>query len=65
MFSLCEAMKWAHLPVAGGIYDQHPDLIADWRIIFGKRAEKEAKQQEEEARRNKVNSKSPRVAGRR
>jgi len=27
-------MKWAHLPVAGGLYDQHPQLIDEWDILF-------------------------------
>lgn len=66
MFSLCEGMKWSHLPVAGGLYDQHPKLLDEWRIIFQIRAEIEAKRAKEDERRNKVNSKSSsRVAGRR
>jgi len=27
-------MQWNHLPVAGGIYDQHPKLLEEWSIIF-------------------------------
>jgi len=27
-------MKWNHLPVVGGLYDQHPDLLEQWDIIF-------------------------------
>lgn len=33
-------MKWAHLPNAGGIYDQHPQLLLEWNAIFAKQAEK-------------------------
>lgn len=37
-------MDFAHLPVAGGIYDQHPQLIKEWSIIFNmKNAKDEAK----------------------
>lgn len=69
MFSLCENMKWSHLPVAGGIYDQHPDLIEQWRYIFAKRNEHEHK--EHEKREREMRSKKAaagggrRVAGRR
>lgn len=28
-------MKWTHLPVAGGLYDQHPKLIDDFELIMG------------------------------
>jgi hypothetical protein len=59
-------MKWSHLPWAGGLYDQHPDLLEAWRYIFAKRNEHEAK----EARKREVESKrgkggGGRVAGRR
>ena len=49
LFGLCEAMKWNHLPVDGGLYAQHPDLLEDFGLIFQRRAaheEKERKEQE-------------------
>jgi hypothetical protein len=46
MFMLCEAMKWSHLPVAGGIYDQDPDLLDGFLIIFHERSEHDAKEAE-------------------
>jgi hypothetical protein len=49
MFALCDAMKWAQLPVFGGIYDQNPYLLECFRYIFaerGKQQERERKQQE-------------------
>lgn len=55
LFALCEGMKWSHLPVAGGLYDQHPQLLDEWRYIFAERArheEKEQKKREAEQRRN-------------
>ena len=61
MFALCEGMKWSHLPVAGGLYDQHPDLLDAFRYIFAKRNEYEAK--EAEKREREAKSRNPRVAG--
>jgi hypothetical protein len=55
-------MRWNHLPVAGGIYDQHPKLLEQWRVIFEKRAEEEERQRRREE--NKSKNKA-RVAGRR
>jgi hypothetical protein len=52
MFTLCESMKWAHLPVAGGIYDQHPDLLDGFMIILHERSKHEA----EEAKKEKAKS---------
>lgn len=42
LFALCEAMKWNHLPVAGGLYDQHPSLLGAFMVIFEEKAEHEA-----------------------
>lgn len=27
-------MNWAHLPVAGGVYDQDPELLEQWLEIW-------------------------------
>jgi len=59
-------MKWAHLPVAGGIYDQHPEFVEQIRFIFAERdkfREEEQKRREQEMKRNSGGS--GRVAGRR
>jgi hypothetical protein len=67
MFALCEGMKWAHLPVAGGLYDQHPDLLDGFRYMFSVRAEKEEaerKKQEAESKRQQ-RGKAPVAGGRR
>jgi hypothetical protein len=50
---ICEAFKWTHLPVAGGLYDQHPELIDGFYHILAKRAEKEEKKRKAEERKNK------------
>ena len=33
LYLLCQMLKWNHLPVQGGIYDQHPDLLDDFVVI--------------------------------
>lgn len=68
MFMLCEAMKWSHLPVAGGIYDQHPDLIDGFLIIFQERAkhqEEEDKKREQDMARRTGPRATSRPSGRR
>lgn len=62
LFADCERMKWAHLPVAGGIYDQHPDLLAGFRVIWAAQAEEADRQEKQRARQS---GQRPRVAGRR
>lgn len=34
LFALCQAMEWNHLPVVGGLYDQHPQVLEEWVYIF-------------------------------
>lgn len=50
-------MKWNHLPVHGGVYDQHPQLLTEWMVIWEERAKYEA----EKARKEKNAAKTPRV----
>lgn len=50
LFSMCEQMKWNHLPVAGGLYDQHPQLLEEFKVIFDAKARKEEKEREAEKR---------------
>lgn len=54
MFALCSAMKWAHLPVPGGIYAQNPDMMDQFRYIF----QEQAKEQEKERKRNEREAKN-------
>lgn len=49
-------MKWSHLPVAGGLYDQHPKLIEQFQIIFHERAKHEEKKRKEEQRKREAES---------
>lgn len=69
MFVLCENMKWNHLPNAGGLYDQHPELLEKFLFIFQSRQEyqaEEEKRQEDERKRNSAkSSRGGGVAGRR
>lgn len=64
MFSLCDNMKWSHLPAAGGLYDQDPVLLERFRVIFQKRAEHELEQQKqrekEQQQKSKTRTRSPR-----
>ena len=34
LYIVCKSMKWTHLPVDGGIYDQHPKLMDEWMEIM-------------------------------
>lgn len=50
-------MKWNHLPNAGGIYDQHPQLLEEWQYIFQEKAEHEEREQERERAKQKNSGK--------
>ena len=54
LWGVAAAMEWSHLPVAGGIYDQHPALLDEWSIIW---SEKSAHDQREEAKRKRKGKK--------
>jgi hypothetical protein len=56
---LCKAMKFNHLPMAGGIYDQHPGLIDRFYYLLAQ----EAKVEGEEARRREAEAKNPKKPG--
>jgi hypothetical protein len=59
-------MKWNHLPVAGGIYNQDPDLLLKFDYIFRKRAEQEEREQTRREREQKRGGAGrSRVAGKR
>lgn len=45
LFALCDAMNWSVLPVAGGLYDQHPDFIDQIQVIFQAKADAERRKQ--------------------
>lgn len=47
---MCDAMGWAVLPVAGGLYDQHPLLLEQFMFIFAERGEQERIEQERRER---------------
>jgi hypothetical protein len=53
LYQLCKATKFAALPWAGGMYDQHPDLIEEWTVIIDaeiKAQNREMDQQRRQAR---------------
>jgi hypothetical protein len=47
---MCEAMDWNHLPMAGGLYDQNPELLERWRYLFTERSRYEEIKRKEEQR---------------
>ena len=52
MYALAKSMKFNHLPDEGGLYDQHPKLLEDWRYIMAEENKHEkAKRDEEEKKR--------------
>jgi hypothetical protein len=59
-------MQWAHLPLSGGLYAQHPKLIDQFRFIFREKAAyEEKKRKEDEAKRKRETGRGGRVAGKR
>lgn len=54
MFVFMEGTRWSALPVAGGLYDQHPDFIKKMHYIkqevYKQQAKEEAERKREEAR---------------
>lgn len=47
LFILCEATKWNHLPVAGGLYDQHPRFLEHILTIFQIKSEHDQRKMSE------------------
>lgn len=59
LFSLCESLKWNHLPRSGKLEDQDPDMLDRWQTIFSERGvaqKEEADARKKEMERNKRNS---------
>lgn len=59
LYLWCAGTKWAHLPVAGGIYDQHPLLIDEWGVLFEMQADHDRAQNNR--REQEMKQKTPRV----
>lgn len=53
LFMLCEAMNFGVLPLAGGLYDQHPKLVEQWEEIMRAKSQEEKRKQ---ARKNRQGS---------
>lgn len=51
-------MNFAVLPVAGGLYDQHPQLLEEWAILFRVQADHEKEKQERREREMKAKTRS-------
>lgn len=61
LYLLCKGMKWAHLPVDGGIYAQHPKLIDRFHYMMMEENKAEAERQRAEEAKSK--KRSPRRKG--
>ena len=46
LWSMAKAMDFNHLPEAGGIYDQDPELLKQWTVIWGVEADVRRKEQD-------------------
>lgn len=60
---MCDAVGWKHLPVAGGLYDQHPDFLDAMLLMQERRGyhqDKERKEQESQAKREQAKAKQGR-----
>lgn len=49
---MCDAMRWAHLPMSGGLYDQNPDLLDKFMYIFNERSKEQEREQRRQAAKN-------------
>lgn len=55
---MAESTRWTHLPLAGGWYAQHPDLIDDWVILLELKQKKEDEdRRRQEAEMNRLKAK--------
>jgi hypothetical protein len=61
MFTLCQGMKWAQLPVPGGLYAQHPKLIDRFYFIMAAQAEQQEKDRAKRER--EMGTKKPKGKG--
>jgi hypothetical protein len=61
LYLWCAGTKWAHLPVAGGIYDQHPLLIDEWGLLFEIQAKWDKEQHNKRNREVEAAQKKPHV----
>jgi len=52
LFALCRAMEFNHLPVAGGLYDQDPELLDQWLEIWRLQAAHDKREREREKRKS-------------
>lgn len=58
MFSICANMEFAHLPNAGGIYDQDPRLMDIWEQIWAEKAKFQSEQEAERERKSKASARA-------
>lgn len=65
LLAQCDALGWKHLPVAGGLYDQHPDFLESAMLLHQLRGEHEERKRKEDERKSKNHMGSARRGRRR
>lgn len=60
LYVLCKGMRWTHLPVAGGLYDQHPKFLEDLTTVMSAESNAEKIKNQRQARQTK----QPKTTGR-
>jgi hypothetical protein len=64
LYTICDAMKWNHLPVSGGLYDQDPRFLDDMVVIMSARADADqremAKARRQQGKGGSMSSSAPR-----
>lgn len=50
----CDSFNWRHLPVAGGVYDQHPEFLEAAMMLHEVRGKYEEKKRAEQERKQKA-----------
>lgn len=60
LYVLCKGMRWTHLPIDGGLYDQHPQFLDDLRLIMSAETKAEKIKHGQQMK----NSRQPKTTGR-
>jgi len=61
LFSMCSAFSFKHLPMAGGLFDQNPQLLD--RFLYILHAQEEQRKKEDSRKRQMQGGPSPKIRG--
>lgn len=59
LLAVADAMEFKHLPVMGGIYDQHPEFVEGMMGLLSERSKWEREKQKREEDKQKHNGRMP------